>query len=399
MAIKTFSRTDESLISPHFKASEFRCKCGGTHDTLISEELIQKLEELREALGCSKINVSSGFRCIAHDKAVGGSGQGQHTKGKAADICCYDKNGNPIDNRIVCCTAQDLGFSGIARIKGNETFTHVDVRSGKWFGDETKGMQYCIPVSSFYDYFGIKKGDVNAMYKGVDVSSHQGKIDWGKVKASGVQFAILRAGYGKVITQKDSCFESNYSGAKAAGVPIGVYWYSYAKTPEDARLEADVLLEVIKGKCFEYPIFFDVEEQSQFALGKDKVSAIIRAFLEEVEKNGYWVGLYMSASPLKSYVSDTILQRYAIWVANYGVSRPSYNGNYGIWQYSSTGSVNGISGNVDLDYSYVDYPTQIKAKGLNGFSADNAPEQPVKKEITVEMTVDGTKYKGTLKEV
>ena len=79
--------------------------------------------------------------------------------------------------------------------------------------------------------------------------------------------------------------------------------------------------------------------------------------------------------------------------------RPSYNGSYGIWQYSSTGSVNGISGNVDLDYSYVDYPTQIKAKGLNGFSADNTPEQPVKKSIAVEMTVDGVRYKGNLQEV
>lgn len=399
MPVNIYAYTDTSQLSEHFKVSEFRCKCGGTHDTLIASDLVQKLEELRSALGCSGISISSGYRCIQHDKAVGGSGTGQHTKGKAADICCYGSDGKPIDNRIVCCAAEDLGFHGIARIKGNGTFTHVDVRSGKWYGDETKGMSYCIPVSSFYDYFNIQKGDASAMYKGIDVSSHQGKIDWGKVKASGVQFAILRAGYGKVITQKDSCFEANYSGAKAAGIPVGVYWYSYAKTPEDARIEADVLLEAIKGKQFEYPIFYDVEEQSQFALGKDKVSAIIRAFLEEVEKAGYWVGLYMSASPLKSYVSDTILQRYAIWVANYGVSKPSYNGAYGIWQYSSTGKVNGISGDVDMDNGYVDYASQIKSKGLNGFSADKPPDTPVKKEITVEMTVDGIKYKGTLQEI
>lgn len=237
------------------------------------------------------------------------------------------------------------------------------------------------------------------MYKGIDVSSHQGKIDWSKVKASGVQFAILRAGYGKVITQKDSCFESNYAGAKAAGIPVGAYWYSYAKTPEDARLEADVLLEVIKGKCFEYPIFFDIEEQSQFALGKEKVSAIIRAFLEEVEKAGYWVGLYMSASPLKQYVTDTILNRYAIWVANYGVSKPSYNGSYGIWQYSASGKVDGITGDVDLDNGYVDYPEKIKEKGLNGFGGVPPENDTKPEEMYIEVDANGKRFAGTLKEI
>lgn len=399
MSVKRYSSSDNSQISDHFNMSEFRCKCGSAHDTLISDELVQQLEKLRKALCCSKINISSGYRCISHDKAVGGSGTGQHTKGKAADICCYDHAGNPIDNKIVCCTAEDIGFHGIARIAGNGTYTHVDMRDGKWYGDETKGMSYCIPKSSFYDYFNIEKG-AKTMYKGIDVSSHQGAIDWNKVNAAGIQFAILRAGYGKVISQKDSCFESNYSGAKAAGIPVGAYWYSYAMTPEEARKEADVFLEVIKGKQFDYPVFYDVEEQNQFNLGKEKVSAIIRAFLEECESAGYWVGLYMSASPLSSYVADTIKQRYCIWVANYGVSQPSYSGTYGLWQYSCTGRVDGINGDVDLDYCYVDYPAKIKEKGLNGYGEqpDKLPET-VKKEITVQMTIDGVKYTGTLKEI
>ncbi len=397
MSVKSYSSSDNSQLSEHFKVSEFRCKCGYAHDTLISDELVQMLEKLRAALSCSKINISSGYRCVNHDKAVGGSGTGQHTKGNAADICCYDQSGKPIDNRRVCCTAEDIGFHGIARIKGNGTYTHVDVRPGKWYGDETKGMSYCIPVASFYDYFGIQKGDAS-MYKGIDVSEHQGKIDWTKVTAD---FAILRAGYGKVILQKDKQFEANYSGAKAKGIPVGAYWYSYATTPEDARKEADVFLEVLKGKQFEYPVFFDIEEKKQLDLGKDKVSAIIRAFLEEVETAGYWVGLYMSASPLNTLVADTIKQRYAIWVANVGVSKPSYSGAYGIWQYSWEGKVNGISGNVDLDYGYVDYPAQIKAKGLNGYGG-KPPEQnnsDSKSEIYVEITMNGKKYAGTINEV
>lgn len=397
--IRTLPSDSKEQLSEHFNASEFRCKCGKAHDFKVSEELVEKLEALRSALGCSRINITSGFRCAAHDKHVGGSGSGQHTLGKAVDICCYDDNGAPISSKTVCCKAQDIGFSGIANITAQYIYTHVDVRSGRWYGDEVHGNSYCIPSRDFYEYYGIMKGDA-AMYKGIDVSSHQGKIDWGKVKASGVQFAILRAGYGKISTQKDSCFESNYAGAKAAGIPVGAYWYSYAMTPEEARKEADVFLEVIKGKQFEYPVFYDVEEQKQFNLGKDKVSAIIRAFLEEVESAGYWVGLYMSASPLSSYVADTIKQRYCIWVANYGVSQPSYAGAYGLWQYSCTGRVDGINGNVDLDYSYTDYPPQIKAKGLNGYGKQpEKPPETVKKEITVEMTIDGVKYTGTLKEI
>lgn len=242
-----------------------------------------------------------------------------------------------------------------------------------------------------------ERGEI--MYKGIDVSIHQGAIDWNKVNAAGIQFAILRAGYGKVISQKDSCFEANYSGAKAAGIPVGAYWYSYAKTPEEARLEADICLKVLKDKQFEYPIFYDVEEQTILSLGKEKVSSIIRAFLEEVEKAGYWVGLYMSASPLKIYVSDTILQRYAIWVAQWS-DKLTYSGSYGIWQYSKKGTVAGINGNVDLDYCYVDYPTKIKEKGLNGYGEQHKPSEstPSKKTINVEMKIDGTDYVGALTE-
>lgn len=393
--MKTYPYDSREQISEHFNAFEFKCKCGGNHDFHVSEELVQKLENLRAVLNCSKINISSGYRCIAHDKAVGGSGTGQHTKGNAADICCYDRNGDIISSKIVCCTAQDIGFTGIANINSAYTYTHVDVRQGKWYGDETRGMSYCIPGKDFYSYFGIEKG-AKAMYKGIDVSEHQGIIRWENVNTD---FVIIRAGYGKVISQKDRQFEANYAGAKSKNIPVGAYWYSYAMTPEEARQEADVFLEVIAGKQFEYPVFYDVEEQKQFNLGKEKVSAIIRAFLEEIEAAGYWVGLYMSASPLSSYVADTIRNRYAIWVANYGVNKPSYAGSYGMWQYSCTGRVNGITGDVDLDYGYIDYPSKIKAKGMNGYGGKPPEEPETTDEIEVEMTVNGKKYAGTIKEV
>ena len=394
----TFKYDDNIQITPHFNCKEFRCKCGGKHDFQVNEKLCELLEKLYEELDCSSINISSGFRCVQHDKSVGGSGTGQHTKGNAADFCCVGKDGTIISTKLVCCAAQDIGFTGIANINATHTYTHCDVRTGgKWYGDETKGNSYCIPCKDFYTYYGIEKEDEEALKKGIDVSAHQGKIDWKKVN---VDFAILRAGFGKVISQKDEQFEANYSGAKAAGIPVGAYWYSYAMTPDEARQEADVFLEVIKGKQFEYPVYFDIEEQKQLALGKEKVSAIIKAFLEKVEKAGYWVGLYMSASPLTDCVTDDIKSRYAVWVANVGVSKPSYSGTYGMWQYSWKGSVPGINGDVDMDYAYVDYPAKIKERGLNGFGKQpDIPVKPTKKEITVEMTVDGVKYSGSLQEM
>lgn len=200
---------------------------------------------------------------------------------------------------------------------------------------------------------------------GIDVSQWQGDINWNAVQTD---FAIIRAGYGKEKSQIDTKFERNYSGAKAAGIPVGAYWYSYAMSADEARQEAKVFIEALKGKQFEYPVYLDVEEAKVLQLGKDKVSDIIIAFLEEMEKAGYYAGLYMSASPLTTHTTDFVKKRFAVWVANYGVSKPNYSGQYGMWQKSSTGHMQGISGNVDINECYVDYPREIKADGKNGFA-------------------------------
>lgn len=231
------------------------------------------------------------------------------------------------------------------------------------------------------------------MFKGIDVSEHQASIDWYAVKSDGVDFAILRAGYGREISQKDKQFENNYTGCKSAGISVGAYWYSYATSAEEAKLEARICLEVLRGKQFEYPIYFDIEEKRQLNLGKAKCSEIAKSFLEQVEKAGYWVGIYSSKSHLENYISDDIRKRYAVWVAHYGVNKTTYSGTYGIWQKSPTGKVNGILGNVDLDECYIDYPSAIKDSGFNGF--DNIPTKQ-KKNIT--LIIDGSKFSGTLTE-
>ena len=159
MAVKTYKHSDLSNVTGHFRVSEFRCKCGGTHNMLISDELVQKLEELRSKLGCSKIVVNSGYRCSEHDRKVGGSGLGQHTTGKAADFVCFGADGKVISSKIVTCAAQDIGFSGIANIDGTYTATHVDVAARKWYGDETITTSASV-AEDFYKYWGFSETDV-----------------------------------------------------------------------------------------------------------------------------------------------------------------------------------------------------------------------------------------------
>lgn len=211
------------------------------------------------------------------------------------------------------------------------------------------------------------------MANGIDVSEWQGSIDWKKVKTD---FAILRAGYGRLVTQADKCFQANYDGCKANNIPCGAYWFSYAESVDDARQEAAVCLEIIKNKQFEYPIYYDIEEQRIFALGKQTVGAIIRTFLDTLEQSGYFAGLYMSLNNLNAYADDEIRRKYAVWVADYSTQRPA---SYGMWQKSSTGKINGIQENVDLDESYEDYPSIIKNAGLNGFE----------KRHTITVEIDG----------
>ncbi len=209
------------------------------------------------------------------------------------------------------------------------------------------------------------------MKNGIDVSKHNGKIDWGAVKKSGkVDFAIIRAGYGKSISQKDPKFEANYAGATSQGIPVGAYWYSYALKPSEAEAEARAFLQSIAGKKFEYPVWFDIEEKSALNTGKANATAMCKAFCGVMEKAGYWCGVYTSRAHIQNYIDIDTQKRYALWAAEWG-AKLNFDGAQ-MWQYSEKGHISGISGAVDLDVSYVDYPTAIKESGKNGYSK---PEQ------------------------
>ena len=201
------------------------------------------------------------------------------------------------------------------------------------------------------------------MLKGIDISVWQGRIDWSEVaKDENVKFAILRAGYGKYASQKDTRFEEYYAGCKRYNIPVGAYWFSYATTKEEAIQEAKACIECIKGKQFEYPILFDIEHSSQTS--KAVADVIIPAFCDTLKAAGYYVGIYTYYNFIKSYISKSVYSKYDLALAHYASSTPWSDKE--IWQYSSKGSIKGINGGVDLDYCYVDnYPEKIKSLGLN----------------------------------
>ena len=153
-------------------------------------------------------------------------------------------------------------------------------------------------------------------------------------------------------------------------MPFGAYWYTYAKDIAAAKVEADSFLAALKGKTFEMPVFIDVEDAS-LPTNKATLTEIVRTFCQRVEDAGYYIGIYASLSWLENRLDMSKLKDFDVWVAQWN-DTCDYKGNYGVWQYTSSGSVTGVpSDRVDLDYAYIDYPSVIKRAGLNGFSKDD----------------------------
>lgn len=213
------------------------------------------------------------------------------------------------------------------------------------------------------------------MMKGIDVSKWQGAIDWNKVKAAGIQFVIIRAGYGNTVAQRDRFFEQNYRGAKAAGLHVGAYWYSYANSFREAEQEAAAFREVIRGKQFDLPVYFDLEEKSQLEAGRDFCDGLIRTFCNAMEKAGYFAGFYTSASNIGPVISTAMISRYTFWCAQWNKTC-DFAGKCGVWQHSSNGSIPGINGRVDLDICYQDFPKTIISGGFNGYPKAGSGSKP-----------------------
>lgn len=212
--------------------------------------------------------------------------------------------------------------------------------------------------------------------KGIDVSEHQGVIDWDKLAASGeVDFVMIRAGYGQ--GTQDKFWLDNVAACTRLGIPFGVYWFSYARSAEWARKEAEYCIEAIKPYRLSYPVAFDFEYGSVNYLAKQGItvtkqfaSDAARAFLETIEAAGYYPMLYTNADYLGRYFDADIASKYDIWLAQWPSRTPDLNSppaaaRGGIWQYANDGVVTGVKTRVDLNACYTDYPSIISEMEVN----------------------------------
>lgn len=187
----------------------------------------------------------------------------------------------------------------------------------------------------------------NATKTGIDVSEWQGVIDWEQVKASGIDFAIIRCGWGmNYSNQDDSYFERNVSECERLGIPYGVYLYSYATDTAHAQSEAKHVLRLIEGHNLSYPVFFDMEDNT--TIGCD-LAAIAQTFCNAIENAGYAVGVYANLNWWNNYLTDPCFDNWYRWVAQYN-SECNYDGAYTLWQYTSEGYVPGIDGYTDMNF-------------------------------------------------
>ncbi len=211
------------------------------------------------------------------------------------------------------------------------------------------------------------------MLKGIDVSYSQGIIDWNKVKEQ-IDFAIVRCGYGdNYAGQDDSQWKRNADECTRLGIPFGAYIYSYATTDAQIRSEAEHILRCVKGYKLSLPIYLDLEEPGteSGAVGRAKI------FADIIEKAGYWCGIYANLNWWNNYLTG-LGNRYTKWIAQYNSTCDYKGGNLDIWQYSSSGKVNGISGSSDMNIMYRDLLGEISRKSG---TSNTKPEQESKPEV------------------
>lgn len=212
--------------------------------------------------------------------------------------------------------------------------------------------------------------------KGIDISQHNGTIDFNKVKNE-VDFVILRLGWigNKKNHTLDTKFIEYYNSCKSLNIPIGIYVYCYSNSEDNAQSGAEWTINQLKGKLIDLPIYIDMEDDTIKGLGKAKLTQIVVAFNNIIEREGYSAGVYANADWWKNYLNkDVLVPRYTTWVAHYGVNEDKYNGVYDMLQYTSSGSVAGIKSKVDMNKMY---KVLLNTNGSNT-SKPTTPNTPLK---------------------
>ena len=279
-----------------------------------------------------------------------------------------DKNGNQLyckdgDTYREATTADYYTKDKFYRKKANVEYRYTGWQTidGKRFfydknGTAVTGEQVIQGVKYTFNGDGsLNTGTV----MGIDISKHNGNIDWNAVKNSGVQYVILRCGYrgsASGVLVEDQKFKRNIQGATAAGLKVGIYFFSQAVNEVEAVEEASMTLSLIKKYRITYPVYIDVESANGRADGISKAArtSVINAFCQTIRNSGYTPGLYANKNWLTEKINTGALGGCKIWLAQY-VAAPTYGGRYEMWQYSSRGSIAGIKGNVDLNVSYMGY--------------------------------------------
>ena len=215
------------------------------------------------------------------------------------------------------------------------------------------------------------------MIKGIDISKYQINVNYKKLKSQGIEFAIIQCGFGKNATQKDKMFEKHYKGLKDAGIKVGCYLYSYCDNVNNAILEAKNCLEFIKGKTFELPVFYDLEDKITKKLGRVEITEIAKIFCEEIEKNGYKAGVYANLDWFKNYIDLSKINQYKIWLAQW-TNNPTKDFHYDYWQYTDKGNVDGIVGYVDMNYCY---DTSVTVENVDKIVDNRKTNEEIAKEV------------------
>jgi len=226
------------------------------------------------------------------------------------------------------------------------------------YGNPDSGLKNIDGRLYYFNQYGERAKEL-----GIDVSFYNKGINWPAIKAQGIDFAIIRAGgrgWETGLIYDDACFRQNLDGAIAAGIKVGVYFYSTAINAQEAIQEANYVLDCINGAKLDMPIFFDIEQSGEYPYGRaDRLSKTMRtetvnAFCSTVASKGYRTGIYSSQSFLRNNIANETLLPHCIWMASYTRYNrlPSYSGHYDIWQYTDGGTVNGIRGKVDMNVIY-----------------------------------------------
>ena len=224
-------------------------------------------------------------------------------------------------------------------------------------------------------YIAVREGGIcMPLYQtGIDVSRYQGSINWNQVASAGKQFAIVRVGSSNANgVYVDPYFLQNVNGAKAAGLRVGAYYYTYARTTAAVNNELSTFMNAMSGIQFEYPIYVDVEDSSLTSLGRTQLTNLVRYAMDVLAQNKWYAGWYSYTNFINNYLNASVLNSNPLWVADYR-STLGYTGPYSMWQYSGSGQVNGINGACDLNYSYFDFLPDIRAGGFNNYGS-NSPE-------------------------